>query len=71
MKADLSVSRVKVKIKVKSLCLTITPLRHNHAVNEHCHEDIWGSGSITPYTLNLGTRWRCVVCFVPQSLYNL
>jgi hypothetical protein len=27
------------------------------------HEDVWGSGDITPCILNLGSRWRWVVSF--------
>jgi hypothetical protein len=29
----------------------------------------WGSGSIAPRTLDLGTRWRWVVSFTPRPLY--
>jgi len=29
----------------------------------------WGSGSIVPCILNLGTRWRWVVSFTSQPLY--
>jgi hypothetical protein len=29
----------------------------------------WGSGSIAPCNLNLGTRWRWVVSFTPRPLY--
>jgi hypothetical protein len=31
-----------------------------------CHEDVWGSGSIAPLILDLSTRWKCVVSFMPQ-----
>jgi hypothetical protein len=27
-----------------------------------------GSGVMTPRTLNLGTRWRCVVSYTPRTL---
>jgi hypothetical protein len=30
------------------------------------HEDVWGSESIFPCILNLGTRWRRVVSFTPR-----
>jgi len=42
-----------------------------HLINliNHCHEDVWGSESIAPHILNLGTRWRWVVIFMPQPLY--
>jgi hypothetical protein len=29
----------------------------------------WGSGSIAPCILDLGTRWMCVVSFTPLPLY--
>jgi hypothetical protein len=29
----------------------------------------WGSGSIAPCILDLSTRWRWVVSFMPQMLY--
>jgi len=33
------------------------------------HEDLWGSGGLAPHILNLRTRWRWVVRFMPRSLY--
>jgi hypothetical protein len=33
------------------------------------YEDVQGSGDITPYKLNLGTRWRSVVGYILWSLY--
>jgi len=43
-----SESKVKVKVKVKlSLC------SKNHAIKAY-----WGSGGITPHTLDLGSRLR-------------
>jgi hypothetical protein len=33
------------------------------------HEHAWGSGSIAPRILNLGTRCRWVVRFIPRPLY--
>jgi len=35
------------------------------------HEDVWGSGSIAPRILSLGSRWRWVVIFTPGPLYTL
>jgi hypothetical protein len=29
----------------------------------------WGSGSVVPYILDLGTRWKLVVNFTPRPLY--
>jgi hypothetical protein len=29
----------------------------------------WGSGGIAPHILDLSTRWRLVVSFMPQLLY--
>jgi hypothetical protein len=29
----------------------------------------WGSRGIAPCILDLGTRWRCVISFMPQLLY--
>jgi hypothetical protein len=29
----------------------------------------WGSGSIAPRILDLGTSWRCVVSLTPRPLY--
>jgi hypothetical protein len=49
----------KVKVKL-SLCLTNSALHH---------EGEWGSGCINPHFLDLGTSWRCVVCFTPLLLY--
>jgi hypothetical protein len=49
------------KVKL-SLCLTNWALRH---------EDVWGSGYINPYFLDLGTSWRQVVSFTPRPLYPL
>jgi hypothetical protein len=39
----------KVKKFKLSLCLTNYALRH---------EDLWGSGCINPYFLDLGTSWK-------------
>jgi hypothetical protein len=33
------------------------------------HEGVLGSGDIAPCILDLGTRWRWVVSFMPQPLY--
>jgi len=33
------------------------------------HLDIWICGGIAPHMLNLGTRWRWVVTFIPWQLY--
>jgi hypothetical protein len=52
---------VKVKIKL-SLCLFLTK-----------HQPIkmyWDSGGIDPHILELGTRWRWVVGFMPRLLYH-
>jgi len=32
------------------------------------HENIWGSGGTFPHILNLGSRQRWVVIFLPQPL---
>jgi hypothetical protein len=50
-------SKVKVKL---SLCLTNSAL---------CPEDVWESGCIDPGILDLGTRWRWLVSFLPRPLY--
>jgi hypothetical protein len=42
-----------------SLCLT-----KHHAMKTYC-----GSGGIAPRILDLGTRWRWVVIFIPRPLY--
>jgi hypothetical protein len=56
------VFRQKVKVKVKlSLCFFL-----NWAPR---HEGVLGSGGIAPCILDLGTRWRWVVSFMPRSLY--
>jgi hypothetical protein len=34
-----------------------------------CLEDMWSSGGMAPSILDLGTRWRWVVCFTPRPLY--
>jgi hypothetical protein len=34
------------------------------------HEGVWGSGFIEPHFLDLGTRWRWVVSFMPRPLYH-
>jgi len=34
------------------------------------HEEVWGSGGITPRILNLGTRWSWVVRFTSRPLYH-
>jgi hypothetical protein len=50
----------KVKVKVKlSLCFNWAP---------H-HEGVFGSGSIAPHILYLGTRCRWVVSFNPWAFY--
>jgi hypothetical protein len=48
--------RVKVRVKGKF----VPVLTKHHAM---------GSGGIAPRILNLGTRWRCVVRFMPRLLY--
>jgi hypothetical protein len=50
----------KIKIKL-SLCLTREALGH---------EDVRWSGCTDPRSLYLGTNWRWVVSFTPQSLYS-
>jgi hypothetical protein len=34
-----------------------------------CQLGIWGSGSMAPFMLNIGTRWRLVVSFSPRPHY--
>jgi hypothetical protein len=46
------------KVKL-SLCLT-----KHHSMKTYC-----GSGGIVPQILDLGTRWRWVVSFMPRPLY--
>jgi hypothetical protein len=50
---------VKVKGKVVRALLT----------KHHAMKAYWGSGGITPRILDLGTRWRRVVSFMPLPLY--
>ena len=33
------------------------------------HEGVWGSGNISPVTLNFRTRWTWVAAFTPRLLY--
>jgi hypothetical protein len=49
---------VRVKVKL-SLCLT----------KPHAMKTCWESGGIVPHILDLGTRWRWVVSFMPWPLY--
>jgi len=49
------ISIIKVKL---SLCLT-----KHYAIKTY-----WGSRGIAPHILNLGTRWRWMVSFLPQVL---
>jgi len=35
------------------------------------HKNVWGSGGIAQFVLNLGIRWRYMVSFTPRSLYLL
>jgi hypothetical protein len=49
----------KAKVKVKKVVPVL-----NEAPR---HEDLWGSWSIAPHILTLGTRWRWVVSFVPAG----
>jgi hypothetical protein len=35
------------------------------------YKGLWGNGGIAPLIDNLGTRWRWVVGFTPQSLHKL
>jgi len=55
--------KVKVKVKVKrSLCFFLT---------EHpAMKAYWGGEDIAPRILDLGTRWRWVGSFMPQTLYS-
>jgi len=39
-------------------------------LRHHTMETYWGSGSIAPHILNLGTRWRWVVSSIPRLLYS-
>jgi hypothetical protein len=34
-----------------------------------CCEDVLGSGGIAPHIIDLSTRWRCVVSFMPWPLH--
>jgi hypothetical protein len=52
-------SEIHKKVNL-SLCL------HNHAA---LNEDVWGSGCIDPYFLDLDSSWRWIVSFTPRSLY--
>jgi hypothetical protein len=51
---------VNVKVNL-SLCFFLT---EHYAMKAY-----WGSGSIAPHILDLGTSWRHVVSFMPQPLY--
>jgi hypothetical protein len=42
----------------------------NCLIMHHAMNMYWVSGGIAPCILNLGTRWRWVACFMPQSLYT-
>jgi hypothetical protein len=48
------------KVKVKSLCLTKYLAMKKHSVlnYESRHEDVWGTGGISPRILSFGTRWE-------------
>jgi hypothetical protein len=50
---------IEVKVKL-TLCLT----------KHHAMKTYWGSGSIAPRILDLGTRWRWVVSFTTRPLYH-
>ena len=43
--------------KVKATLFLCLPLRYT------------GYGGVAPLVLNLGTSWKCVVCFMPRPLY--
>jgi hypothetical protein len=47
-------------LRLAKLSLYFTELRH---------EDVWGSGSVTPRILHLATSWRLVVIFTPRPLF--
>jgi hypothetical protein len=55
---------VKVNVKL-SLCLTKYHVKKMYP----CHEDTWKNRGIDACILNLGTRWKLVVSFMPQPLY--
>jgi len=46
------------------------PQRHSHClIKHHAMKMYWGTESIAPRILHLGTRWRWVVSFMTWSLY--
>jgi hypothetical protein len=53
------------KIAIKMTKGKVLPVLNQAA----CHKDIWRSGSIALRILNLSTRWRCMVSFMPWLLY--
>jgi hypothetical protein len=54
---------IKVQVKVElSPCFLLT--------EHHTMKVYWGSGGIAPCILDLGSRWRGVVSFMPQPLYS-
>jgi hypothetical protein len=54
-------------LKDKVISLTFTWAAHLDYVWKSA--DVWGSGGIAPHFLNIGTRWRSVVSFMPQPLH--
>jgi len=42
---------------------------HLRLTEHHAMKAYWGSGGIGPPILDLGTRWRWVVSFMPRPLY--
>jgi hypothetical protein len=58
-----SVSFVTVINHVKKVKMSLCLTKH------HAMRTYWGSGSIAPRILNLGTRWRWVVSLTHRPLY--
>jgi hypothetical protein len=52
----ISFSKVKVKLSL-------------YFTKHHAMKTYWGSGGMAPRILDLGTRWRWVVSFMPRPLY--
>jgi len=52
----------------KNRTLVVQPVASLRLTKHHATKT-YGSGGIDPRILNLGTRWRWVVCFTPRPSY--
>jgi hypothetical protein len=68
-RANQSISMTLLLLFLKGKKVKVKLSLHFFLTEHHAIKAYWGSGGISPRILDLGTRWRWVVRFMPWPLY--